>query len=450
MCGGVLAFDQQAPKPSSFTLCWRVNVPIREGRRTPLSGTPRIWKRPFKAKKHISPCKKRNILISGPIFISISFAFPIVIWLALIIPDWDKINLGYKHYMIFTSQLYTSFVIYYLILHKSKVENKLKTDRQGIIRKNKDAPKINVLGDMKSILALTPLAISAAFIFTLYYYNWIFDNNIGSAFQITSMRLSKDKYRLISATLMILTVMYLFLVPARALKIYHPYPTYQRSETKQQLNAKLKLNIHLMISIAITTLLAGIPSTMIFKILNPLDYTTNALFFASFSFSWAQMKIVSPNATIISMFQYMLAFKDVKFKQKISLNILKILLIFDILFINSYLTLTLVQVGGSIAATGSNTKNPMSAYSCVFSRSDTRKDPTAFGIIIESKDTSLHIFTPELDLDTKRYVHIGERGEVFPNQPLESHITLKENYIIEQYDDSKHNYDWETGKCTHK
>ncbi|WP_145988402.1 hypothetical protein [Rothia mucilaginosa] len=427
-----------------------MNVPIREGRRTPLSGTPRIWMRPFKAKKYISPYKKRNILISGPIFISISFAFPTAIWLALTIPDWDKITLNYKHYMVFTSQLYTSFVFYYSILHKTKVKNKLKTDRQGIIRKNKDTPKINILGDMKSILALTPLAISAAFIFTLYYYNWIFDNNVGSAFQITSMRLSKDKYRLISATLMILTVMYLFLVPARALKIYHPYPNYQHSENKQQLNAKLKISIHLMISIAITTLLAGIPSTMIFKILNPLDYTTNALFFASFSFSWAQMKIVSPNATIISAFQYMLAFKDVKFKQKISLNILKILLIFDILFINSYLTLTLVQVGGSIAATGSNTENPMSAYSCVFSRSDTRKDPIAFGIIIESKDTSLHIFTPELDLDTKRYVHIGERGEVFPNQPLESHITLKENYIIEQYDDSKHNYDWKTGKCTHK
>lgn len=427
-----------------------MTIPIREARRTPLSGTPRIWKQPFKTKKYISPYEKRNILISGPIFISISFAFPIAIWLALTIPDWNKINLSYKHYMVFTSQLYTSFVFYYSILRKTKVKNKLKTDRQGIIRKNKDTPKINILGDMKSILALTPLAISAAFIFTLYYYNWIFDNNVGSAFQITSMRLSKDKYRLISATLMILTVMYLFLVPARALKIYHPYPNYQHSENKQQLNAKLKISIHLMISIAITTLLAGIPSTMIFKILNPLDYTTNALFFASFSFSWAQMKIVSPNATIISAFQYMLAFKDVKFKQKISLNILKTLLIFDILFINSYLTLTLVQVGGSIAATGSNTENPMSAYSCVFSRSDTRKDPIAFGIIIESKDTSLHIFTPELDLDTKRYVHIGERGEVFPNQPLESHITLKENYIIEQYDDSKHNYDWETGKCTHK
>lgn len=60
---------------------------------------------------------------------------------------------------------------------------------------------------------MAPLAISAAFIFTLYYYNWIFDNNIGGAFQITSMRLSKDKYRLISATLMILAVIYLFLAP---------------------------------------------------------------------------------------------------------------------------------------------------------------------------------------------------------------------------------------------
>lgn len=348
------------------------------------------------------------------------------------------------------SQLYTSFMTFQLILRKNDRKNKLKTDKQGITYKNKGAPKINVTGDMKSILTLAPLAISAAFIFTLYYYNWIFSNNIGSAFQITSIRLSKDKYRLISATLMILTVMYLFFVPARALKIYHPYPTYQHSETNQQLNAKLKLNTHLMISIAITTLLAGIPSTMIFKILNPLDYTTNVLFFASFSFTWAQMKTISPDATIISMLQYMLALKDVKFKQKILLNILKVLFIFDILFINSYLTLTLVQLGGSIAATGSNTKNPMSAYSCIFSRNDTHKDPIAFGIIIESKDTSLHIFTPELNLDTKRYVHIGEHGEVFPNQPLESHITLKENYIIEQYDDLKHNYDWETGKCTHK
>lgn len=415
-----------------------------------MSGTPRVWKSPFKAKKYTSPCEKRNILISGLIFIPISFACPIAIWLALTIPDWSKINLNQNHYMIFMSQLYTSFMAFQLILRKNERKNKLKTNKQEITYKNKGAPKINVTGDMKSILALAPLAISAAFIFTLYYYNWIFNNNIGSAFQITSMRLSKDKYRLISATLMILTVMYLFFVPARTLKIYHPYPTYQHSETKQQLNAKLKLNIHLMISIAITTLLAGIPSTMIFKILNPLDYTTNALFFASFSFTWAQMKTISPDATIISMLQYMLALKDVKFKQKISLNILKALFIFDILFINSYLTLTLVQLGGSIAATGSNTKNPMSAYSCIFSRNDTHKNPIAFGIIIESKDTSLHIFTPELNLNTKRYVHIGERGEVFPNQPLESHITLKENYIIEQYDDSKHNYDWETGKCTHK
>lgn len=352
--------------------------------------------------------------------------------------------------MIFAMQLYMSFMIFKSILHKNERENKLKTDKRGITHKNKDVPKINILGDIKSILALAPLAISAAFIFTLYYYNWIFDNSIGGAFQITSMRLSNDKYRLISATLMILAVMYLFLAPARAIKIYHPYPGYRRSETKQDLNAKLKLNIHLMISIAITTLLAGAPSAMIFKILTPLDYTTNVLSFIAFSFTWAQMKIVSPNATIISALQHMLALKNIKFKQKISFNILRVIFILEIIFINSYLTSTLVQVGGSIAATGSNTKNPMSAYSCIFSRSNTHRDPIAFGIIIESKDTSLHIFTPELNLDTKRYVHAGEHGEVFPNQPLESYITLKENYIIEQYDDLKHNYDWETGKCTHK
>lgn len=316
-----------------------------------MSGTPRIWKPPFKSKKYTSPYKKRNIFIPGLIFISTSFFFPIAIWLALTAPDWNKINLNHRHYMIFAMQLYMSFMIFKSILHKNERENKLKTDKQGITHKNKDVPKINILGDIKSILALAPLAISAAFIFTLYYYNWIFDNSIGGAFQITSMRLSNDKYRLISATLMILAVMYLFLAPARAIKIYHPYPGYPHSETKQDLNAKLKLNIHLMISIAITTLLAGAPSAMIFKILTPLDYTTNVLSFTAFSFTWAQMKIVSPNATIISALQHMLALKNIKFKQKISFNILRVIFILEIIFINSYLTSTLVQVGGSIAAT---------------------------------------------------------------------------------------------------
>lgn len=415
-----------------------------------MSGTPQIWKPPFKSKKYTSPYKKRNTFIPGLIFISVSFVFPIAIWLALTAPDWNKINLNYRHYMIFAMQLYMPFMIFKLILRKNEGENKLKTNKQGITHKNKDVPKVNILGDIKSILALAPLAISAAFIFTLYYYNWIFDNNIGGAFQITSMRLSKDKYRLISATLMILAVIYLFLTPARAIKIYHPYPDYPHSETKQNLNEKLKLNTHLIISIAITTLLAGALSTMIFKILTPLDYTTYVLFFVSYSFTWAQIKTTSPNATIISSLRYMLALKNIKSKQKISFNILRVIFILEILYINSYLTSTLVQVGGSIAATGSNTKNPMNAYSCIFSRINTHRDPVAFGIIIESKDTSLHIFTPELNLDTKRYVHAGEHGEIFPNQPLESHITLKENYVIEQYDDSKHNYDWETGKCTHK
>ena len=415
-----------------------------------LSGTPRIWKPPFKAKKYNSPSQKGIILISGLIFISISLFFPTAIWLALTTPDWDKINLSYKHYIVFISQLYMSFVIYYSILRKAKVKNKLNTDRPRIVHKNKGAPKINILGDMKSILALAPLAISAAFIFTLYYYNWIFDNNVGSAFQITSMRLSKDKYRLISATLMILTVIYLFLAPARIVKTYHPSSSYPSSEAEHGLDGKLKPNTHLIVNIAITTLLAGVPSTMIFKILNPLDYTTSILIFTFFSFTLAQLQIISPNASIFSILQKILSLKAIKSKQKISLNILKGVFIFDVLFINLYLTSTMIHVGGSIAATGSNTKNPMSAYSCIFSRNNTHRDPIAFGIIIESKDTSLHIFTPELNLDTKRYVHAGEQGEIFPNQPLESHITVKENYIIEQYDDSKHNYDWETGKCTHK
>lgn len=426
------------------------NRPYQRRQEKTLSGTQRIWKPPFKAKKHTSPYEKRNILISGLIFISISFVFPLAIWFALTIPDWNKINLNYKHYAVFVTQLYMSSMIFKLTTRRNKAKNKLNTDRQGIVHKNNNVAKINVVDNMKAILAFAPLAVSAAFIFTLYYYNWIFDNNVGNAFQITSMRLSKDKYILISATLMILTVIYLFLAPARAVKIYHPSPNHQYSDAEQQLNAELKLNTHLAISIAITTLLAGVPATMIFKILNPLDYTTSVLFFALFSFTWAQMKIASPNTTMITGIQNILALKKIKFKENTSLNILKAIFIFEIIITNSHLTSTMVQIGGSIAATGSNITNPMSAYSCIFSRNDTHRDPIAFGIIIESKDASIHIFSPEYNSKNKSYVHIGKDGKIFPNTPLESYINLKENYIIEQYDDSKHNYDWETGKCTHK
>ena len=51
--------------------------------------------------------------------------------------------------MIFAMQLYMSFMIFKSILHKNERENKLKTDKRGITHKNKDVPKINILGDIK-------------------------------------------------------------------------------------------------------------------------------------------------------------------------------------------------------------------------------------------------------------------------------------------------------------
>lgn len=40
-------------------------------------------------------------------------------------------------------------MIFKLILSENERENKLKTGKQGITRKNKDVPKINILGDIK-------------------------------------------------------------------------------------------------------------------------------------------------------------------------------------------------------------------------------------------------------------------------------------------------------------
>ena len=61
----------------------------------------------------------------------------------------------------------------------------------------------------------------------------------------------------------------------------------------------------------------------------------------------------------------------------------------------------------------------MRAYSCVFHQKDLNKESIAFGIVADSKDTSIHIFSPEYNPKNKSYVHIGKDGKIFLNIMVE-------------------------------
>lgn len=324
----------------------------------------------------------------------------------------------------------------------------------GIPKTNEETPEKNdstnnspsVTNHIKTILTMTPVAISISFILTLSYYTWALENNISQAFGITSIRFSQDKYRILSSTLIILFILYLSLVPLFALKISHPWKHNSFLKTASHWSEDLNACTSATLNTACIILLAGIPASLTFRFMLPDSYATNIQLFTTITFLFAQTRILAP--TPPSKYELLKRVTTFKLTGKGLISTLVILL--SILSLKFSLPQLAIQMGGAIIATGPNIMNPMRAYSCVFSQKDLNKESIAFGIVADSKDTSIHIFSPEYNSKNKSYVHVGEDGKIFPNTPLESYINLKENYIIEQYDDSRHNYDWETGKCTHK
>ena len=112
--------------------------------------------------------------------------------------------------------------------------------------------------------------------------------------------------------------------------------------------------------------------------------------------------------------------------------------------------LLVINAGKNVVDIGSTSNNPMHAYSCIFPLQNPQSESISFGIVVESKDKYLHIFTPTYNQEKNSYTQVDFIGNTFPLNPTESYISLKEDYRIEQYDESIHEYNSNTGKCKHK
>lgn len=337
-------------------------------------------------------------------------------------------------------------------LHKIIKESE---NRENVVdQKNKNIFKeknhINDSGSLanhlKTMLTLTPIAASISFILTLSYYTWALENNIGQAFTITSLRFSQDKYQIIPATLMILFTLYLSFLPLLIIKTPFSWQHPDFLNTENRWIEDLNTCTSMTLKIAGLTLLVGIPASLTFHFLQPTDYAVNIHGFITLTFFMLQARTLAPAFPN----KYEILKKLFTFKLSIKGSLPILLAFMSILTLKFSLPSTAIRTGGFIIAADYNVTNPMRAYSCVFHQKGLNKESIAFGIVADSKDTSIHLFSPEYNPKNKSYVHIGEDGKIFPNILLESYINIKENYIIEQYDESKHNYDWETGKCTHK
>lgn len=416
------------------------------------SPTPSSPHEKQKTTKQISILNTKEATISELKFIAASILSPLIVSLILITPDFNKINFTYSNFMFIAISASLPSAILSKGLDKIIKESENRENR--VDQKSKDIfEEKNYINDssslsnhLKTMLTLTPIAVSISFILTLSYYTWALDNNIGQAFTITSLRFSQDKYQIMPATLMILFTLYLSFIPLLIIKPpfswQHPYFL----ATKDRWIEDLNICTSMALKIAGITLLVGIPASLTFHFLQPTDYAVNIHGFTTLTFFILQAR------TLVPAFpnKYEILKKLFTFKPSIKGSIPILIAFMSILTLKFSLPSVAIRTGGFIIAADYNVTNPMRAYSCIFTQKDLNKESLAFGIVASSKDTSVHIFSPEYNSKNKSYIHFGKDGNIIPNTPIESYINLKENYIIEQYDDSKHNYDWETGKCTHK
>lgn len=375
------------------------------------------------------------------IFPSISVILPFLTWLILSSPD---ILFNEKNF--FRCIQFLFLAIFPILIIKSKpsiyADNKKNPENDP---KNKSNNFL--LEQFKTILSLSPIALIITFILTLYYYNWVAQGNINTAFKITSLQLTQDRYQLISSTIISLFIIYLILIPSKTLDITALNTDITPGSKDPQKNLGLDAYIRATWHIAIFTLFAGFPAWAIYRLMAPQSYIDNLASFVFFAFVFGQIKLLSssPLETIDAL--KFIAESAPKFKGLRSILFTILILLLGFKFTTPLLV---INAGKNVVDIGSTSNNPMHAYSCIFPLQNPQSESISFGIVVESKDKYLHIFTPTYNQEKNSYTQLDFIGNTFPLNPTESYISLKEDYKIEQYDESIHEYNSKTGKCKHK
>lgn len=375
------------------------------------------------------------------IFPSISVILPFSTWLILSFPD---ILFGGTNFLSCIKFLF--FAVFPILIIRSKPSIQLDNKKNP-----EDIPSYKsnsfLIEQFKTILSLSPIALIITFILTLYYYNWVTQGNINTAFRITSLQLTQDRYQLISSTIISLFIIYLILIPSKTLDTTAINMDITSDSKEPQKNLDLDVYIRATWHIAIFTLFAGIPAWAIYSLTTPRGYIDSLASFVFFAFTFGQIKLLSssPLETIDTL-KFITKFAP-KFKGMKSVLFALLIILIGIKF---PAPLLFINAGRSVVDIGSTSNNPMRAYSCIFTQQNPQAESISFGIVVESKDKYLHIFTPTYNQEKNSYTQFDFIGNIFPLNPTESYISTKEDYRIEQYDESIHEYNSNTGKCKHK
>lgn len=375
------------------------------------------------------------------IFPSISVILPFFTWLILSFPD---ILFGGTNFRSCIKFLF--FAVFPILIIRSKPSIQLDNKKNSEDTPNHKSNSF-LIEQFKTILSLSPIALIITFILTLYYYNWVTQGNINTAFRITSLQLTQDRYQLISSTIISLFIIYLILTPSKTLDITALNMDITSDSKEPQKNLDLDLYIRATWHIAIFTLFAGIPAWAIYSLINPRSYIDSLASFVFFAFIFGQIKLLSSSPLeAIDTLKFIAKFAP-KFKGAKSMLFTLLIVLIGLKF---PAPLLFINAGRSVVDIGSISNNPMHAYSCIFTQQNPQSESISFGIVVESKDKYIHIFTPTYNQEKNSYTQFDFIGNTFPLNPTESYISIKEDYRIEQYDESIHEYNSNTGKCKHK
>lgn len=375
------------------------------------------------------------------IFPSISIILPFFTWLILSSPD---ILFGGTNFLSCIKFLFLAAFPILIIRSKPSIQLDNKKNPEDI-----SSHKSNnfFIEQFKTILSLSPVALIITFILTLYYYNWVTQGNINTAFKITSLQLTQDRYQLISSTIISLFIIYLILIPSKTLDITALNMNVTSDSKEPQKNLDLDVYIRATWHIAIFTLLVGFPAWAIYSLTAPQSYINSLASFVFFAFFFGQIKLLSS-----SPLETIDALKSIaKFAPKFKgLKLILFTLTIVLIGLKFPTPLLVINAGKGVVDIGSTSNNPMHAYSCIFTLQNPQSESISFGIVVESKDKYLHIFTPTYNQEKNSYTQFDFIGNTFPLNPTESYISIKEDYRIEQYNESVHEYNSNTGKCKHK
>lgn len=252
------------------------------------------------------------------------------------------------------------------------------------------------------LLTLFPISTVASFVFVLYHYKELANGDLGLALQITSALFLENKITWAAITLAFLLIFYISFMPAISLKKIEPVVT-RTSSRQENKEDSYKLYITLIVTAASLTTFSNIILIHIFKLVTEGNIAINMFLMTAISMATCFLPIYR---AIMSQFEQKNTTSNDALSTKIFKGILYAIMI-SILFITcsraSYFFLEYIPkgIGGIVANPGATIETNESDYACIFPKGEDNPKSIAFGVIISSDHSSIHLFTPSYILKIK-------------------------------------------------